>query len=199
MKELKALSNLANCFEKLSGVGKKTASRYAFNIVEKFTQAQVEEFAQALIDCKHKIKHCLNCGMLTDKDFCEICSDEERDSTVVIVVRDTKDIYAIEKTNRFRGSYHVLNGLISPLDGIGPDDINISSLEKRIKTQKIKELIIATSFTPNGETTALYLSRIFKDEGLTISRIGYGLPAGGDIEYVDELTLLKALEAKQQL
>lgn len=199
MKELKPLNNLANCFEKLSGVGKKTASRYAFNIVEKYSVTEVEEFAQALLECKYKIKHCSNCGMLTDQDICEICSDEERDSSVVIVVRDTKDIYAIEKTNRFRGRYHVLNGLISPLDGIGPDNINISSLEKRIKNQNIKELIIATSFTPNGETTALYLSRIFKDEGITISRIGYGLPAGGDIEYVDELTLLKALEAKQRL
>lgn len=199
MKDLKPLSHLANCFEKISGVGKKTASRYAFNIVEKFSEADVEEFARALLDCKYKIKNCPSCGMLTDKETCDICRDEERDPNVLIVVRDTKDVYAIEKTHRYRGRYHVLNGLISPLDGIGPDEININSLEKRIKDEDIKELIIATSFTPSGETTALYLNRLFKDRGVTISRIGYGLPAGGDIEYVDELTLLKALEAKQKI
>ena len=137
--------------------------------------------------------------LLTVYKTCVICRDEERDPNVLIVVRDTKDVYAIEKTHRYRGRYHVLNGLISPLDGIGPDEININSLEKRIKDEDIKELIIATSFTPSGETTALYLNRLFKDRGVTISRIGYGLPAGGDIEYVDELTLLKALEAKQKI
>jgi recombination protein RecR len=199
VKELKSITSLAGVFEKLPGVGKKTALRYAFSIVEKFDSDDVTEFAQALFECKNKIRHCPICGMLTDEEKCEICSDSGRDHSRIIVIRDTKDVYSIEKTNQYHGFYHVLNGLISPLDGIGPDDINIQSLEKRIQEGNVREIIIATSFTPSGETTAMYLSRILKRDNLEISRIGYGIPAGGDIEYVDELTLQKALEAKQKI
>lgn len=133
--------------------------------------------------------------MLTDLDICHICNNAYRNKEQIMVVRDTKDVLAVEKTAQYNGLYHILGGLISPLDGVSPDDLNIDSLEKRLNDTK--EVIIATSFTPNGETTALYLEKILKKDNLTISRIGYGLPAGGDIEYVDELTLKRAIDARK--
>ena len=134
--------------------------------------------------------------MLSDKETCEICSSNYRERKQIMVVKDTKDVFAIEKTSQYNGLYHILNGLISPLDGVSPDDLNIESLEARLN--EIDEIIIATPFTPSGETTALYLERILNKEGLTISRIGYGLPAGGDIEYVDELTLKRAIDSRKK-
>ena len=175
MSEIKFLEKLTNHLEKLPGVGKKTAQRYAYYIADKMSKEDVENFA---------------------KDVCDICASNYRDKTQIMIVKDTKDVLAIEKTNQYNGLYHVLNGLISPLDGIGPDELNIESLEKRINNNEVKEIIIATSFTPSGETTALYLERILAKDSLKISRIGYGLPAGGDIEYVDELTLKRALDSR---
>ena len=134
--------------------------------------------------------------MLTDKDTCEICSSSYREKKQIMVVKDTKDVFAIEKTSQYNGLYHVLNGLISPLDGVSPDDLNIQTLETRL--DEIDEIIIATPFTPSGETTALYLERILNKDNLVISRIGYGLPAGGDIEYVDELTLKRAIDSRKK-
>lgn len=195
MSETKFLDNLASCFEKLPGVGKKTAQRYAYYIIEKMSLDDVKELSNELVKTKENVKHCKICGMLTDLDICHICNNSYRNKEQIMVVRDTKDVLAIEKTAQYNGLYHVLGGLISPLDGITPDNLNIDSLEKRL--DNIKEVIIATSFTPNGETTALYLEKILKKDNLTISRIGYGLPAGGDIEYVDELTLKRAIDARK--
>lgn len=196
MSELKFLNTLEDLLSKLPGVGKKTAERYAYYIVEKMSEDDIEKLSQELIKTKQSIKYCSVCSMLTNEDVCDICSSKYRDKSTIMVVRDTKDVLAIEKTHQYNGLYHVLGGLISPLDGVSPDDLTIDKLEDRL-TQEVKELIIATSFTPNGETTALYLEKILQKEGLIISRIGYGLPAGGDIEYVDELTLKRAIDARK--
>lgn len=194
--EIKFLDSLAKSFEKLPGVGKKTAQRYAYYVVEKMSLEDTEQFATRLVETKKKIKYCNICGMLSDKETCEICSSNFRDKKQIMVVKDTKDVFAIEKTSQYNGLYHILNGLISPLDGVSPDDLNIESLEARLK--EIDEIIIATPFTPSGETTALYLERILQKDDLIISRIGYGLPAGGDIEYVDELTLKRAIDSRKK-
>lgn len=197
MGEIKYLESLSKYLEKLPGVGKKTAQRYAYFICEKMNEEDVEKFASELINTKKKIRHCGICGLLNDQDICEICSSKFREQSQIMVVKDTKDVFAIENTRQYNGLYHVLNGLISPLEGVGPDDLNISSLEKRINENKtIKEIILATSFTPSGETTALYLEKILENEYVIVSRIGYGLPAGGDIEYVDELTLKRAIDSR---
>ncbi len=195
MSDIKFLDDLAKHFEKLPSVGKKTAERYAYHIVEKLSLEDVQSFAESLIKTKEATKHCTICGMLSDQDVCPICSSNYRTKEQIMVVKDTKDVLAIEKTNQYNGLYHVLGGLISPLDGISPDELNIDSLEKRL--DNTKEVILATSFTPNGETTALYLEKILAKDGLIISRIGYGLPAGGDIEYVDELTLKRAIDSRK--
>ncbi len=199
MNELKFLEPLIVCFEKLPGVGQKTATRYAFQIVEKLSAEDVEEFAKTLVDIKEHIKHCEKCNILTTNDVCDICTDTLREQDKILVVKDTKDVISLEKTKQYNGLYHVLGGLISPLDGVGPDEISIKELEERCKNPTIKEVILATSLTPQGETTALYLEKILKRENLDISRIGYGIPAGGDIEYADELTLRKALSARIKL
>lgn len=192
MANLKFLDQLASSFENLPGVGKKTARRYAYYIVEKMSNEQVDEFAKTLIETKNKIKNCPICGMLSIQTPCEICSAKLRDKSKIMVLKDTKDIIAVENMGEYNGLYHSLNGLISPMDGIGPNDLTIDMLEKRLD-ESVEEVIIATSFTPAGETTAIYLEKILAKEGLLISRLGYGLPAGGDIEYVDELTLKRAL------
>lgn len=192
MSNLKFLDLLASSFENLPGVGKKTARRYAYYVVEKMSKEQVDEFAKVLIETKDKVCNCPVCGMLSIQNPCELCSSKLRDKSKIMVVKDTKDILAIENMGEYNGLYHSLNGLISPMDGVGPDNLTIDLLEKRLN-ENVEELIIATSFTPAGETTALYLEKIFSKKELIISRLGYGLPAGGDIEYVDELTLKRAL------
>lgn len=199
MNELKFLEPLIVSFEKLPGVGQKTATRYAFQVVEKMTDEDVEEFAKVLVDIKKEIKHCEKCNILTTKHICDICENDQREQDKILVVKDTKDVVSLEKTKQYSGLYHVLGGLISPMDGIGPDELAVSELEERCKDLKIKEVILATSLTPQGETTALYLEKILKREGLEITRIGYGIPAGGDIEYADELTLRKALSSRIKL
>ena len=196
MDDFKFLENLSTCFEKLPSVGKKTASRYAFHVIENMSSDDVERFARVLLETKKQVKKCKICGMYTLEDTCEICSNLYRSHEQIMVVKDAKDALAIEKTGQYNGMYHILGGLISPLDGVGPNQLNIEQLEQRI-TQETKEIIIATSFTMNGETTALYLEKILARDGLTISRIGYGLPAGGDLEYVDALTLKYALEGRK--
>lgn len=197
MKNLKFLEKLTGEFERLPGVGKKTAQRYAYYVVEKMSIEEAEQFATAMIKIKKIVKYCNVCGILTDKDKCEICESSLRDQETIMVVKDSKDAFAIEKTGQYNGTYHILNGLISPVEGIGPDDLNINSLEKRVEKNNIKEVIIATSFTPKGETTALYIENILREKNVVISRIGYGLPAGGDIEYVDDLTLKSAIESRK--
>ena len=196
MDDFKFLENLSTCFEKLPSVGKKTASRYAFHVIENMSSDEVERFEKVLKEKKKQVKKCKICGMYTLEDTCEICSNLYRSHEQIMVVKDAKDALAIEKTGQYNGMYHILGGLISPLDGVGPNQLNIEQLEQRI-TQETKEIIRATSFTMNGETTALYLEKILARDGLTISRIGYGLPAGGDLEYVDALTLKYALEGRK--
>ena len=198
MGNLKFLDSLTAEFEKLPGVGKKTAQRYAYYVVEKMTLEEAEQFAKKIIETKSIVKYCKICGILSNKETCDICESSLRNKEIIMVVKDSKDAFAIEKTNQYNGLYHILNGLISPMEGIGPDELNIDSLLERIKNSSIKEIIIATSFTPKGETTALYLENILKPYDITVSRIGYGLPAGGDIEYVDELTLKSAIESRKK-
>lgn len=194
MDEPTFLETLISYFEKLPGVGKKTASRYAYYVVEKLTDDQVMEFANTLIETKKTIQHCTCCGMLTNKDICDICSSSYRNKKQIMVVKDTKDVIAVEKTKQYNGLYHVLGGLITPLEGVGPEELNLNSLDER--KDEAEEIILATPFTPQGEMTALYIEKVYKDAPIKISRIGYGLPAGGDIEYVDELTLKRALDAR---
>lgn len=195
MKQLNFLDELVTCFEKLPGVGHKTALRYAYYVVEKYNLEDVKKVSEVLIDTFSKIHKCDICGMLTTENICDICSDNTRDDKKILVVKDPKDLLSIEKTGQYNGKYHVLGGLISMFDGVNPDDLNIEKLEKRVKKDGIEEVIIATSLSPSGDITALFIERLLQDiEGVKLSRIGYGLPAGSDLEYADELTIKRALD-----
>jgi len=190
----RALERLIEYFRMLPGVGQKTAERYALHVLE-MKQEDVDEFAGLLKDVPHVIRHCTVCGNLTDGDLCPICADDARDHGTICVVQSTKDVIAIEKTEQYRGVYHVLNGAISTTRGILPSDINMSSLFTRI-TPETKEVIIATNPTLEGDTTALYIAKMLRDSGVTITRLASGLPMGGNLDYADELTLLKAFEGR---
>ncbi len=159
----------------------------------------VLDFAKNLVNAKRELTHCSVCGHITDTDPCRICGDTERDGSVICVVQDPKDVIAMEKMKDFQGKYHVLHGAISPMDGIGPEDINVSSLIERLKDDEVQELILATNPNVEGEATAMYISRLVKPSGIKISRIAHGLPVGGDLEYADEVTLSKALEGRRYL
>lgn len=159
----------------------------------------VLEFGKALVNAKRELTHCSNCGHITDKDPCNICTDPNRDNTLICVVQDPKDVIAMEKMKDFQGRYHVLNGAISPMDGIGPEDINVTSLIERLKDEEVEELILATNPTVEGEATAMYISRLVRPSGIRTTRIAHGLPVGGDLEYADEVTLSKALEGRRDL
>ncbi len=202
MEELKFLERLSEVFKKLPGVGSKTAMRYAYYVVEKYTKEDIERICNVLTETIDKVHKCPICGMLTTNDICEICSNPLRDKTQILVVKDPKDLLSIEKTNQYNGLYHVLGGLISAFEGITPDKLNIESLEKRVQEQNINEVIIATSLTPQGDITSLYIEKVLEKYPVTISRIGYGLPAGSDLEYADELTIKRAIDyrikSKQQ-
>lgn len=195
MKQLNFLDELVSCFEKLPGVGHKTALRYAYYVVEKYNLDDIQKVCSVLIDTFSKIHKCEKCGMLTTEDICDICSDTTRDTKKILVVKDPKDLLSIEKTGEYKGLYHVLGGLISAFEGVSPDDLNIDKLEERVKNNGIEEVIIATSLTPSGDITALYIERILQEiNNVKVSRIGYGLPAGSDLEYADELTIKRALD-----
>ena len=185
-------------FEKLPGIGRKTAQRLAFHVLN-LSEDRVIGFAKALVDAKRKIKDCSICHNLTDTDPCRICGSEKRDHTVICVVQNSRDVVAMERVREYKGLYHVLNGLISPLDGTGPDDINIKSLIKRVANGKISEVILATSPTVEGEATAVYLSKILKPLGVKTTRIAQGISVGGDLEYADEVTLYKSLEGRREI
>ena len=194
----KKIEDLIHSFSMLSGVGKRSAERYAFNVINKFSDAQLDEFINSLIKVKEGIKKCSICGFYTeDKDICDICSNPLRDNKTILVVENVKDVIAFERVGSFKGVYHVLNGSISPINGIGPDELNIESLKERVKNGSINEVIVATSATVEGEATALYLKRILEDF-TTVSRIAYGMPVGSSIEYNDETTILKALEGRKK-
>lgn len=198
MKYYKSLEDLIECFQMFPGIGPKTAERLAFFTIQKMSKEKVENFSQVLIEVLKDTKECKKCGCLTDMDECEVCSDEARDKTI-LVVGSTKDIITIEKTHQYHGYYHALNGLISPLGGVGPEDINMEKLFDRVKKEHINEVIVATSANIEGEMTALYIKNVLEKEGIKVTRIGYGLPAGGDIEYADEITLIKALEGRKEM
>ena len=195
MDEIKFLEPLSELFKKLPGVGSKTATRYAYYAVEHFSLEDIEKVCEMLKTTFQTIHKCPICGMYTTQDLCDICKDSLRDSTKLLVVKDPKDLVSIEKSGQYGGLHHVLGGLVSAIEGITPDKLNIDSLEERIKQGGIKEVIIATSLTPQGDVTSLYIEKILsKYIDVSISRIGYGLPAGSDLEYADELTIKRALE-----
>ena len=183
---------------KLPGIGPKTAARLAFFVLT-MKEDTVTTFAKALVDAKRNLTYCSVCGHITDIDPCQICSDQQRDVSTICVVQDPKDVIAMEKMRDYHGLYHVLHGAISPMDGVGPEDINVASLITRLQDERVKELILATNPTIEGEATAMYISRLVKPSGIRTTRIAHGLPVGGDLEYADEVTLSKALEGRREL
>lgn len=192
------ISKLIDSFTKLPGIGPKTAVRLAFFVIN-MNDDDVLDFAQALVSAKRELTHCKVCGFITDQDPCAICKDTSRDGSIICVVEDSKDVIAMEKMREFSGRYHVLNGVISPMDGIGPEDINVPDLMTRLKDEEVVELIIATNPNIEGEATAMYISRLVKPSGIRTTRIAHGLPVGGDLEYADEVTLAKSLEGRREL
>ena len=194
----KPLAKLIGELAKLPGIGYKTAQRLAFHILS-LEDNEAGELALAITDAKREMKYCSVCGNLTDQDPCVICSDPSRNTDVICVVESPKDVAAMERIIEFDGLYHVLHGVISPMDGIGPDDINLKSLITRLQQNDVKELIIATNPNIEGEATAMYIARLIKPAGIKVTRIAHGLPVGGDLEYADEVTLLKAMEGRREL
>ncbi len=192
------ISKLIDSFMKLPGIGPKTAGRLAFFVLN-MKEDTVLDFAKALVDAKRNLHFCSVCGHITDVDPCQICEDKQRDRSLICVVQDPKDVIAMEKMRDYSGLYHVLHGAISPMDGVGPEDINVPSLLTRLQDEEVEELILATNPTIEGEATAMYISRLVRPSGIKTTRIAHGLPVGGDLEYADEVTLSKALEGRREL
>lgn len=192
------VAKLIDEFEKLPGIGHKTAQRLAFHILG-LTSDKAMNFARAIVEAKRTIKYCSVCGDLTDTDPCRVCGNEKRDRTIICVVESPRDVVAIERVREYKGLYHVLHGVISPMDGIGPDDINMKSLIKRAGDGETKEVILATNPDVEGEATAMYLAKLIKPLGVKATRIAHGLPVGGDLEYADEVTLAKSLEGRREI
>lgn len=193
-----ALSDLINYFRKLPGIGEKSAERMALSLLE-LTGEDVENFAASMVDSKNNLHPCEICGHITDKDICDICSSGTRNKSVICILEDYKSVFAFEKAGNYNGTYHVLNGLISPIDDINPEDINISSLIDRVDKLENPELIIALKSTIEGETTTLYLKKIFENKNVEISRLSYGIPMGAEIDYLDEITLDRALSDRKKI
>ncbi|MCX8002968.1 MAG: recombination mediator RecR [Anoxybacillus mongoliensis] len=192
------ISKLIDSFMKLPGIGPKTAVRLAFFVLN-MKEDIVLDFAKALVNAKRNLTYCSSCGHITDKDPCYICQDDKRDRSIICVVQDPKDVIAMEKMKEYNGLYHVLHGAISPMEGIGPEDIKIAELLRRLQDETVQEVILATNPNIEGEATAMYISRLLKPTGVKITRIAHGLPVGGDLEYADEVTLSKALEGRREL
>ena len=195
---IESLAKLAEKFARLEGVGKKTAMRMAFSILELETE-EAEDFARAILDAKEKIHLCPVCQNLTDREVCPICADEERDRSLICVVTDARTVLAMEKVREYRGTYHVLHGLISPMNGITPEQLKIKELLARVGTGEVGEVIVATNPTVEGEATAMYLSRLLQPFGVRVTRLAYGVPVGADLEYADEVTLYRALEGRRDV
>ena len=193
-----SLNELVAQFERLPGIGKKTAQRLSYFILEQPPERAIK-FAEALINARKKIHYCKCCQALTDLDICSICNEENRDKTVICVVESPKDIMAFERTREYNGLYHVLHGAISPLDGVGPEQLKIKELLSRLADGTVQEVIMATNPTVEGEATASYISRLLKPMGIKISRLAYGIPVGGDLEYADEVTLSRALDGRNEI
>ena len=192
------LDRLVEALRRLPGIGPKTALRLTFHILT-MEDSTVEELARALVEAKQKVKHCTRCRNLTEDDLCPICRDERRDSTLLCIVQEPRDILVIEKTGQFRGRYFVLHGALSPLEGLGPSELKIPLLLQQLKTGEIREIIVATNPNVEGDATAFYLADVIKPLNIKVTRIGFGLPVGGDLEYADELTMARALEARREI
>ncbi|MGJ9385896.1 recombination protein RecR [Salipaludibacillus neizhouensis] len=192
------ISKLIEGFMRLPGIGPKTAARLAFFVLD-MREEDVLDFAKALVSAKRELTYCTICHHITDTDPCRVCEDKSRDQTVICVVQESRDVIAMEKMKEYTGLYHVLHGAISPVDGIGPEDIYIADLLKRLQDDTVQEMIIATNPNIEGEATAMYMSRLVKPTGIKVTRIAHGLPVGGDLEYADEVTLSKAIEGRREL
>lgn len=192
------ISNLIEQLSRLPGIGGKSAQRLAFHIIDMPVE-QVEKLADTLLTARKNVKYCKRCYTLTDKEVCPICSSEKRDHKTIMVVEDTRDLAAYERTGRFQGVYHVLHGALDPAMGKGPEDIRLKELLQRLQTEDVEELIIATNSDVPGEATAMYISRLVKSSGIKVSRIASGVPIGGELECIDEVTLLRALEGRVYL
>ena len=192
------IAQLMESYMKLPGIGEKTAARLAFYTVN-MNEDDVTRFAKSLISVKRDLQYCSVCGNMTQNDPCDICQDKNRDQSIILVVESPKDVIAMEKMQDFKGLYHVLHGVLSPIEGTGPEDINIPVLIKRLQKDEVEEVIIATNATAEGEATAMYLSRLIKPAGIKVTRLAHGLSVGSDIEYADEVTLLKAVEGRREM
>lgn len=192
------IARLIASYMNLPGIGQKTATRLAFHTIDMKDEV-VNEFAKSLLSVKRDLQFCSICGNITEEDPCEICADKTRDRSTILVVEEPKDVMAMEKMREYHGLYHVLHGVLSPMEGTGPDDINIAALIQRLHNEEVKEVILATNATTEGEATAMYLSRLIKPAGIKVTRLAHGLSVGSDIEYADEVTLLKAVEGRREL
>ncbi|WP_128895510.1 recombination mediator RecR [Longirhabdus pacifica] len=192
------IAKLIDAFSRLPGIGEKTAARLAFHTL-RMKEEDVIDFAKALVNVKRHLHYCTHCFHITDVDPCNICQDKSRDVTTICVVQDPKDLIAMERTREYEGLYHVLHGAISPMEGIGPEELRIKELLQRINNDKVQELILATNPNIEGEATAMYLSKLMKPFEIKVTRIAHGLPVGGDLEYADEVTLSKAMEGRREL
>ena len=193
-----SFSKLIEVFQKMPGVGHKSAVRMAYHVLS-LSQQETDDMIKAITDAKQKIHYCSVCQNITESDPCEICSNHKRDHSVICVMEQAKDVIALEKTREYFGLYHVLHGAISPMDGIGPDDIRIKELLHRVASGEVKEVIMANSPSIEGEATAMYISRLLHPFGVKVTRIAYGLPVGGDLEYADQVTLVKAIEGRREI
>ena len=193
-----SIEKLIENFEKLPSIGHKTAIRLAFHMLD-LDQERTDEFISSIVEAKKNLRYCSYCFNISDTDPCQICSSPKRDNSIICVVEDVRDVIAMERTHEFKGVYHVLHGSISPMNGIGPDDIKIKELLARLADGSIKEIILATNPRVEGEATAIYLSKIIKPLGIKVTRIAQGIPVGGDLEYTDEVTLSQALEGRREL
>jgi len=192
------LTRLVEQFERLPGIGKKSAQRLAFHVLD-MPKEKAQQFANTILEAHEKIKKCAVCQNLTDQEVCQICQDQQRNRSIICVVEDPRDVIAIERTQEYTGLYHVLHGLISPMNGVGPDQLSVRELLERMKDETVGEVIMATNPTVEGEATAMYLARILKPLGVKVSSIAQGISMGSELEYADEMTLLKALEKRTEL
>lgn len=193
-----AIDKLIHQLSRLPGVGRKSAQRLAYHILD-MPEGQAAELAEAITQARGSVHFCPVCGGYTEKDPCPICADAKRSADFLCVVRDARDVFSMEKMREFNGKYHVLHGTISPMDGVGPDDIALKELLERVDRERVREVLIATNPDVEGEATAVYISRLLKPKGVRVTRIAHGIPIGGDLEYVDEMTLLKAVEGRREM
>lgn len=193
-----SIEKLIEAFEKLPSIGSKTAARLAFHLLDA-SKEETDDFINAIVNAKKNLKYCSQCYNITDTDPCPICSNVQRDHSTICVVEDVRDVVAMERTHEFKGVYHVLHGSISPMNGVGPDDIKLKELLSRLMEGQVKEIILATNPRVEGEATAMYISKLVKPLGVKATRIAHGIPVGGDLEYTDEVTLSKALEGRREL